>query len=53
MLVLSFSMAVAPSLQQNNALTQQDAKASVQESTTQINEALKGIYASAIGEKIF
>ena len=51
-LVLSFSMALAPSLQQNNALAQQDAKASVQEVSTQVNEALKA-YANAIGEKYF
>ena len=50
-LVLSFSMALAPSLQQNNALAQ-DAKASVQEVSTQVNEALKA-YANAIGEKYF
>ncbi|HEX2407392.1 MAG TPA: hypothetical protein VHJ38_09315 [Nitrososphaeraceae archaeon] len=55
-LVLSFSMALAaaPSfLQQNNmALAQQDAKASVQEVSTHVNEALKA-YASAIGEQYF
>jgi hypothetical protein len=50
-LVLSFSMALAPSLQQNNALAQ-DAKASVQEVSTHVNEALKA-YATAIGEKYF
>ncbi len=50
-LVLSFSMTLAPSLQQNNALAQ-DAKASVQEVSTQVNEALKA-YAKAIGEKYF
>ncbi len=59
MLVLSFSIIVAlaavPSfLQQNNvALAQpQDAKASVQEVSTHVNEALKA-YANAIGEKYF
>lgn len=56
-LLLSFSiivsLAAAPSfLQQNNALAQQDAKASVQEMSTHINEALKA-YTSAIGEKYF
>ena len=50
-LVLSFSMALATSLQQNNA-SAQDAKASVQEVSTHINEALKA-YAAAIGEKYF
>jgi len=43
-------MALAPSLQQNNA-SAQDAKASVQEMSTQVNEALKA-YATAIGENI-
>ena len=51
-LVLSFSMALAPSLQQNNVALAQDAKASVQEVSTNINEALKA-YASAIGEQYF
>ena len=50
-LVLSFSMALAPSLQQNNA-SAQEAKASVQEVSTHVNEALKA-YATAIGEKYF
>ena len=49
---MSFSimtLAAAPSfLQQNNALAQQDAKASVQEVSTQVTEALKA-YANAIG----
>lgn len=51
-LVMSFSMmtlAAAPSfLQQNNALAQQDAKASVQQVSTHVTEALKA-YANAIG----
>ena len=54
-LVLSFSimaLAALESLQQNNALAQQDAKASVQEVSTNVNEALKA-YANAIGEKYF
>ena len=58
-LVLSFSIIVAltavPSfLQQNNVALaqQQDAKASVQEVSTHVNEALKA-YANAIGEKYF
>ena len=46
-LVLSFSMTLAPMLQLNNA-SAQDAKTSVQEVSTQINEALKA-YANAIG----
>ncbi|MGZ5511224.1 MAG: hypothetical protein ACXWFC_12255 [Nitrososphaeraceae archaeon] len=52
--MLSFSMALAaPSLQQNNmALAQQDVKASVQEVSTHVNEALKA-YANAIGEQYF
>ena len=51
-LVLSFSMALAPSLQQNNVALAQDAKASVQEVSSHVNEALKA-YASAIGEQYF
>ncbi len=51
MLVLSFSMALAPSLQQNNALAQ-DAKASVQEVSTHVTQALKA-YANAIGAQYF
>ena len=53
-LVLSFSimaLAALQSLQQNNALAQ-DTKASVQEVSTNVNEALKA-YANAIGEKYF
>ena len=53
-LVLSLSMALGTlSLQHNNvASAQQDAKASVQEVSTHVNEALKA-YAKAIGEKYF
>ncbi len=55
-LMLSFSiMTLAPILQQNNNVAlaqQQDAKASVQEVSTHVNEALKA-YANAIGEKYF
>ena len=51
-LVISFSimtLAATPSfLPQNNALAQQDAKASVQEVTTHVTEALKA-YAKGIG----
>ena len=49
-LVLSFSMTIAPMLQQNNyALAQQqDSQGSVQEVSTQVTEALKA-YANAIG----
>jgi hypothetical protein len=55
--ILSFSMTLAaPSfLQQHNNVAlaqQQDAKASVQEVSTHINEALKA-YANAIGEQYF
>ena len=43
------TLAATPSfLQQNNALAQQDAKASVQEVTTHVTEALKS-YAKGIG----
>jgi hypothetical protein len=57
-LVLSFSIIVSLAaaqsfLQQNNvALAQQDTKASVQEVSTNVNEALKA-YANAIGEQYF
>ena len=50
MLVLSFSIAVASSLQQqNNALAQQqDSQGSIQEVSTHVTEALKA-YAKGIG----
>jgi hypothetical protein len=44
-------MALAPSFQLNNALAQ-DTKASVQQVSTHINEALKA-YGTAVGEKYF
>ena len=48
-LALSFSMTIAPMLQQNNyALAQQDSQGSVQEVSTHVTEALKA-YANAIG----
>ena len=49
-LVLSFSMTIAPMLQQNNyALAQQqDSQGSVQEVSTHVTEALKA-YANGIG----
>jgi hypothetical protein len=54
MLSFSITLAAVPFLQQNNyALAQQqNAKASVQEVSTHVNEALKA-YANAIGEKYF
>ena len=54
MLSFSITLAAVPFLQQNNyALAQQqDAKASVQEISTHVNEALKA-YANDIGEKYF
>ena len=53
-LMLSFSITLAPILQENNyALAQQQgAKSSVQEVSTHVNEALKA-YANAIGEQYF
>jgi hypothetical protein len=50
-LVLSFSIALPPSLQQNNA-SAQDVKASVQEVSTHVTQALKA-YANAIGAQYF
>jgi hypothetical protein len=49
-LVLSFSMILAPMLQQNNyaVAQQQDSQGSVQEVSTHVTEALKA-YANAIG----
>ena len=48
-LALSFSMTIAPMLQQNNyALAQQDSQGSVQEVSTHVTEALKA-YANGIG----
>jgi hypothetical protein len=49
-LVLSFSMTLAPMLQQNNyaVAQQQDSQGSVQEVSTHVTEALKA-YANAIG----
>ena len=47
-LVLSFSIALASSLQQNNALAQQDSQGSIQEVSTHVTEALKA-YAKGIG----
>jgi hypothetical protein len=55
MLSFSITLAAVPSLlQQNNVALaqQQDAKASVQEVSTHVNEALKA-YANAIGEQYF
>ena len=54
MLSFSITLAAVPFLQQNNyALAQQqDAKSSVQEVFTHVNEALKA-YANAIGEQYF
>jgi hypothetical protein len=55
LLVLSFSMILAPMLQQNNyalAQQQQGSQGSIQEVSTNVNEALKA-YAQAIGEQYF